>query len=116
MCFVIFAFVVSNYSRQKFGLRHSQPLLFLWMGTIKFAFIQEINALVVLLFYGNHPDVSRNFQSRVVFVKHNLIYLLITIRLATCFDPVGLSSGLHYEPTNVRKLRTLLGSQEHLQR
>jgi hypothetical protein len=39
-CFVIFAFVVSSYSRQNFGLRHSQPLLFLRMGSTKFSFIQ----------------------------------------------------------------------------
>jgi hypothetical protein len=34
-------------------------------------------------------------------VKHNLIYSLIIIKLATCFDPIGSSSGLHYEPFNV---------------
>jgi hypothetical protein len=34
-----------------------------------------------------------------------------TYLLATCFDPAGSSSGLHYEPINVRKLRTFLGSQ-----
>ena len=75
-----------------------------------------------------------------VSIKHNLIYSLITIRLATYFDPVGSSSGLHYKPVNplnaelypichllallgahhilhvsgvrvnVRKLRTFLGS------
>jgi hypothetical protein len=33
-----------------------------------------------------------------------------TIRLATSFDHVGLSSGLYYEPVNVRKLRTSLVS------
>jgi len=33
-----------------------------------------------------------------VSVKHNLIYSLIIIKLATCFDPTGSSSGLHYEP------------------
>jgi len=37
---------------------------------------------------------------------------LIIIRSATCFDPVGSSSGLHYEPVNVRELRTSLGSQQ----
>jgi len=31
--------------------------------------------------------------------------------VATCFDPTGSSSGLHYEPVNVKKLRTFLGSQ-----
>ena len=40
-----------------------------------------------------------------------LIYSLIIIRLATCFDPVRLSSGLHYEPVDIRKLRTFFGSQ-----
>jgi len=67
-------------------------------------------------FDGSHPDVSRNYWNRVVSVKHNLIYSLITIRLATGFDPVGLSSGLHYEPTNVGKLRTFLESQQCLQK
>jgi hypothetical protein len=38
-------------------------------------------------FVGSHPDVSRNYQNRVVSVKHN--NLLITIRLVTCFDPTG---------------------------
>jgi len=37
-------------------------------------------------FDGNHPDVSGNYQNRLVSVKHNLIYSLITIRLATYFD------------------------------
>jgi len=52
----------------------------------------------------------------IVSVKHNLIYSLIIIKLATCFDPVRSSSGLHYEPINVRKLRTSLGSQQFLQK
>jgi len=38
-------------------------------------------------------------------VRHNLIYLLIIIKSVTCFDPIGSSSGLHYEPINFRKLR-----------
>ena len=52
------------------------------------------------------------YQNKVVSVKHNLIYSLITIRLATCFDPTGSSSGLLFEPINVRKLLTFLGSQQ----
>jgi hypothetical protein len=32
-------------------------------------------------------------------------------RLATCFDHVGLSSSHHYEPINVRKLRTKINSK-----
>jgi hypothetical protein len=55
-------------------------------------------------------------QIRLVFVKHNLIYSLITIRLATYFDPRGSLSGLLYEPINVGKLRKLLRSQQCLQR
>jgi hypothetical protein len=39
------------------------------------------------------------------------IYSLITIRLATCFEPTGLSSGLHHKPVDIRKLRIFLGSQ-----
>jgi len=46
-----------------------------------------------------------------VSVKNNLIYSLIIIRLATRLDPVGSSSGLHYEPINVKRLSTSLGSQ-----
>jgi len=41
------------------------------------------------------------FQNRVMSIKHNLIYLLITIRLATCFDPTGSSSGRLYERRTV---------------
>jgi hypothetical protein len=65
---------------------------------------------------GSHPNVSRNYQNRVVSVLYNLIYSLITIRLATCFEPTGSSSDLLYEAVNVRKLRTSLGSQQCLQR
>ena len=65
---------------------------------------------------GSYPGVIRNYQNMVVSVKHNLIYSLITIRLTTYFDPIGSSSGLHYEPIDVRKLRTSLGSQKCLQR
>jgi len=36
--------------------------------------------------------------------------------MATCFGPTGSSSGLHYEPLNVRKLPTYLGSQQCLQK
>jgi len=49
-----------------------------------------------------------------VSVEHNLIYYFIL--LATCFDPAGSSSGLHYEPFNVKKPRTSLGSQQCLQK
>ena len=42
----------------------------------------------------------------------NTTYLFINYtRLATCFDPGGSSSSLHYEPIDIRKLRTFLGSQ-----
>jgi len=70
---------------------------------------------VFFLIYGSHHAVSRNYQNRVVSVKHNLIYSMITIRLATCFNPTRSSSDLLYEPINVRKLRTFLGSQQCLQ-
>jgi hypothetical protein len=56
------------------------------------------------IFDGSHPDMSRNYYNRVISVKHNLIYSLITIRLAKCFYLIGSLSGLHYEPINVRKL------------
>jgi len=44
-------------------------------------------------------------------VKRNLIYSLIIIKLATCFDPIGSSSGLPYEPINVKRLSKSLESQ-----
>ena len=47
-------------------------------------------------------------------VKNNLIYSLIIIKLATCFDPIGSSSDLYYEPVNVRGLHTVVGSQQCL--
>jgi len=47
------------------------------------------SVVIDFFFNGSHPDVSRNYQNRVVSVKHNLIYSLITIILATCFDPTG---------------------------
>jgi hypothetical protein len=46
---------------------------------------------------------------RIVSIKHNLIYSLIIIKLATCFDPAGSSSGLHYEPVNVKKTAYIFG-------
>jgi len=42
-------------------------------------------------------DVSRWLLKTKVSVKH--IYFYFIIQLATCFDPTGSSSGLHYEPT-----------------
>jgi len=56
-------------------------------------------------------------------LKHNLIYSLIIIKFATCFDPIGsLSSGLQYEPVNPLKpelnaicyLLALLGAHHFL--
>jgi len=44
-----------------------------------------------------------------VSVKHDLLYSLIIIKLATCFDPIGSSAGLLYKPVNVKRLRTSLG-------
>jgi len=72
--------------------------------------IKDTTFVRTLLFDGSHPDVSRNYQNSIVSVKHNLIFPLITIRLATCFDPTGSLSGLLYEPINVRSFLTLIGS------
>jgi hypothetical protein len=53
-----------------------------------------------------------SWDSKQCFTKDQLIYsLIIIIRLATCFDPTCSSSGLHNEPIDIRKLRTLLGFQ-----
>jgi len=48
--------------------------------------------------------------TRIRQYPSNTIYSFI-IRVATCFDPTGSLSGLHYEPINVKNLRTFLGSQ-----
>jgi len=40
------------------------------------------------------------------FHETQLVYL---IRVATCFDPIGSSSGLHYEPVNY-KVAYILGT------
>jgi hypothetical protein len=45
----------------------------------------------------------------IVSVKHNLIYSIIIIKLATCFDHIGSSSSLHYEPINVKKTAYIFG-------
>jgi len=50
----------------------------------------------------------RNIRKRQYPSNTNNLFI---IRLATCFDPTGSLSGLHYEPLNVKKLRTFLGSQ-----
>jgi hypothetical protein len=59
-------------------------------------------------FDGSHHDVSLGTNNnKMVSAKHNRF---IVIKAATCFDPTGSSSGLHYEPTT-KKLRTFLGSE-----
>jgi len=58
-------------------------------------------------FNGNHPDMSETIK--IGQCPSNTIYSLITISLATCFDPTGSSSGLLYETINVSKLLTFLG-------
>jgi len=37
----------------------------------------------------------REFIKRIVSVKHNFVFSLIIVELATCFDPAGSSSGLY---------------------
>ena len=64
-----------------------------------------------LFFYGSHHDVfSLGAINNTFSVKHNQF---IMIRVATCFDHTGSSSGLHYEPVNYKamKLCTFLWSQ-----
>jgi hypothetical protein len=73
---------------------------------------ESINVRKLRTFLGWHainlmeaiPMCLGTIKIEIVSVKHNLIYSLITVRLATCFDPVGSSSGLHYEPMNVKRL------------
>ena len=61
--------------------------------------------------FGEWKGTVLCYQNRVVSIKHNLIYSLITIRLATCFDPTGSSSGILYEPVN---LFNLLAPEFHI--
>ena len=42
----------------------------------------------------------------------NLFVSLIIVELGTRFDPAGSSSGLYYEPSNVRKLCTSFGCKQ----
>ena len=69
------------------------------------------------IFDGSHPDVSRNYQNRVVSVKHNLIYPLITIRFATYFDPnsnLTVINHLKPELNPICYLLALLGAHHFL--
>ena len=45
------------------------------------------------------PEGSINNK---IYHQHNLVYYFVIIRVATCFDPTGSSSGLHYEPVNYK--------------
>jgi hypothetical protein len=77
--------------------------------------LQHFKNYILYVFCGVTLQIAR-FPISIPLLKwgssvtHNLVYSLIIIKLATCFDPVGLSD-LHYEPFNVRKLLTSLGSQ-----
>ena len=57
------------------------------------------------------PTAGCSANGRRSVRQTQLIYSLIIIRLATCFHHTGSSSGLRYEPIDIRKLRTFLGSQ-----
>jgi hypothetical protein len=107
---------VTSYTIQRNRrIRHAvQNYVFSWYSVR--TDITYCHKCVSNTFDGSHPNVSRNYQNKLGSVKKNLIYSLITIRLATCFDPTGSSSGLLYKPINVRKLRTSLRSQQCLQR
>ena len=52
------------------------------------------------MFDESHPDMlSLGTVNNKFSVKPNWF---IIIRVATCFDPIGSSSGLHYEPVNCK--------------
>jgi len=77
------------------------------------------NTNIFLLYTVSRPTSGSNVIQKTYkgLLKYDnihqtqLIFSLTVIRLATCFDPAGSSSGLHYEPIDIRKLRTFLGSQ-----
>ena len=51
--------------------------------------------------------------NNISFRQTNLLYYFIIIRVATCFDPIGSPSGLHYEPVN-HKAAYILGNVSSL--
>ena len=54
-------------------------------------------------FGGSHPDVfSLGTNNNKSFRHTHPVYYFIIIRVATCFDPIRSSSGLHYEPGNYK--------------
>jgi len=54
-------------------------------------------------FDGSHPNVfSLGIVNNRRFRQTQSVYYFIIIRAATCFDPTGPSSGLHYEPVNYK--------------
>jgi hypothetical protein len=48
-------------------------------------------------FYGSHPNVSLGTNNNNKVPSNTTDFIMI--KVATCFDPTGSSSGLHYEPT-----------------
>jgi hypothetical protein len=109
-------FCLYIYILEYIKVRKSSLLDIYWDRPVVIVCFHDSRLCMLHTFHGSHPDVSRNYQNRVVSVKHNLIYSLITIRLATSFNPTESSSGLLHEPINVRKLYTVLESQQCLQR
>jgi len=54
------------------------------------------------------------FHLEIVIIKVSMKHSeFIVIRMATCFDPIGSSSGLHHEPVNY-KAAHVLGIQNNI--
>jgi hypothetical protein len=62
-------------------------------------------------FDGSHPDVSLGTSNNKA-VPSNTTGLIV-IKVATYFDPIGSSSGLHYEPTT-QKAAYLFGNPNNV--
>ena len=66
------------------------------MIRLKFCLGMEIPLLVSFQFHNCYQFIGHKLLKTKVSVKH--IYFYFIIKLVTCFDPRGSSSGLHYEP------------------
>ena len=50
-------------------------------------------------------QVIEYFNNNISFRQTHLVCYFIIIRVAKCFDPIGSSSGLHYEPANCKAIK-----------
>ena len=69
---------------------------------------QKLNVKFKVCKSVRHRTIQINHQSDATVFQ---FIILTFVYSSICFHSVGSLSGLHYEPFNVRKLRTSLGSQ-----